>query len=100
MLMEARIFGNPGPYLRVLVRGVVVADEVQVNFRGSLPVEQPQEREPFLVAVPLAAPRSPLAASDVHGREQGCRTVADEVVRVPFGIGQPKGRISCVRSRA
>ena len=45
--VQARPPRNPGPHLRVLVRGVVVAHKVNVEALGGLPVDQPQKREPL-----------------------------------------------------
>ena len=94
--VDARILGRPVPHSRVFVRGVVVAHKVQVKLRGCRPVDQSQEGEPFLMAVPSAAPRRHFAAGNIQGLGQGCCPVADVVVGVP----KPKGSISCVRSSA
>ena len=37
------MLGDPSPDLGVLVRGVVITDDVDVEVRGRLPVDQPQK---------------------------------------------------------
>ena len=55
--VEARPRSQPPPDLGVLVRRVVVQHEVDVQLHRHLPVDQPQERQELLVAVPLPALR-------------------------------------------
>ena len=59
--VDARLLGDLGARLHVIVRGVVVAHKVQVESLGDLPVDQSQERQPLLVAVPLGMAREHLA---------------------------------------
>ena len=86
--VQARPLGNPGAHHRVLVRGVVVAHKVNAKVLGSFPVNQRQEAEPLLTAVPLLAALDHLARGHVDGGEQRRRAVADIVVRVAFGIAE------------
>ena len=67
--VEARVLGQPLLHLGMLVRGVVVADQVQRLVLGRLAVDLAQELEPLAVAVPLLAlgddlPSSVLSAAN------------------------------------
>ena len=44
--------GQPLPDLLMAVGGVVVQHDVDVKVRGNFPVNEPQEREELLMAVP------------------------------------------------
>ena len=46
--VDTRSLGDLGAHLRVLVRGVVVAHNVQVKALGGLPVDQAQGGQPHL----------------------------------------------------
>ena len=74
--------------LGVLVRRVVVQDQVDVQLRRHLPVDQAQERQELLVAVPLPAQSEHLSGGDVQGGEQRRRAVPDVVVGVAFGVAE------------
>ena len=57
MNMEARGFGQPLFDLRMLVGGVVVADQMKRLVTRCFPVDLAQEEEPFGVAMALLAAR-------------------------------------------
>ena len=59
----------------MLVGGVVVDDEMDVEVRGYAGVDMPQEGEELLV--PALALRQHLAGGDIQGGEQGRGAVAD-----------------------
>src|SRR5947207_15812324 len=48
----ARMYREPGADFRVLVRGVVIDDQVQLELRRHAGVEMAQEREELLMAMP------------------------------------------------
>ena len=98
--MQARSLGHPSPHLRVLVCGVVVTYRVNVEVLGCFRVDQPQEGEPLLMAVPFAAAREHLARGHVEAGEGLRRAVADVVVREGFGIADANARAVWVWSRA
>jgi hypothetical protein len=59
--------------LRMLVRGVVVNNQAQLLFLGSLSANRPEELQPFLVSVPVHAGADDLAISNVErGKQRGC----------------------------
>ena len=61
---------------RVLVRGIVVADQVQRPVLGRLAVDLAQEFEPLGVGVPLLALADDLSVQHVQRGEQRCGAVA------------------------
>lgn len=63
------MFRRPRQDLGVLVRGVIVDDQMQVKFRGRLGVDLPQEFEPPLMPVPGLALGDYQAVDDADGRE-------------------------------
>ena len=79
--MEARMFCQPRLDLGMLVGGVVVGDQMQVELLGRLGVDTAQEFQPFLMAVPLHAVADDLAGGDVERGEQCRRAVALVVMR-------------------
>ena len=79
--VEARVFGQPLLHCRVLVRGVVVGDEVQRLALGRLAIDLAQELEPLDMRVALSALADDLAVKNVERGEQRGRAVALVVVR-------------------
>lgn len=55
MHMEARMFGQPGFDRWMLMGGIVVGDQVQVEALGRAAVDEPKEFEPFLVTMTFHA---------------------------------------------
>ena len=86
--MEAWPRRQPLLDLGVLVRRVVVQYQVDVQLRRHLPVDQAQERQELLVAVPLPALADHPAGGDVQGGKQCRRAVPDVVVGVAFDVAQ------------
>ena len=69
MQIKARVLGQPRVHTGVLVGGVVVHDEVDVEVLGDLVVERTQEPQELLVTVtggpsPITTPVSTLSAAD------------------------------------
>ncbi len=77
--VNARAFGKPPLYGRMLVGGIVVGDQMQFLGRGRLPLGLPQELQPLEVAMPLLTLGDDLTVEDVERREQ--RAVALVVMR-------------------
>lgn len=88
--MEAGTGGKPASDLRMLVRGVVVDDQMDLEFVGHGGLDVAQELQELLVAMPALALGEDLALSDVQRREQRGRPVSDVVVRDPLDIAQPE----------
>ena len=79
--MKTLVALGPRQDLRVLVRRVVVADQVHRFARLYVPLDLVQEREPLLMPVPWLATADDRAVFDVHRREQRRRAVTLVVVR-------------------
>src|ERR1700738_1260532 len=67
-------------HLGVLVCGIVVGDQVQVQPLRGVAVDGAQEFKPFLVAVALHALPNNVAGSDIEGGKQRRRSIAFVVV--------------------
>ena len=71
---------KPSLHLGVLVGGVIVSDEVQIQPLWAVAVDGAQKFKPFLVAVALhALPNNP-AGGDIEGGKQRRRSIAFVVV--------------------
>ena len=68
--LEARMAGEPRLDLGMLVGGVVVLDQVDVETLGRLAVDLLQEAQPFDVRVALLRARDQLAFERIERREQ------------------------------
>jgi class 3 adenylate cyclase len=84
---EARVPRQPLLNLGVAVRGVVVHDQMQRQMLGRAAIDEPQELEPFTVAMPRLAHRDHAAVERVERCEQRCRAMA--LVVVGDGAGTP-----------
>src|SRR5204863_447151 len=78
--LEPRVGGQPLVDRRRLVRGVVVADQVQVQLGGGVLVDGLEEPQELLMAVPPLVLADDLAGGDVQGGEQAGGAVPDVVV--------------------
>ncbi len=79
--VEARMPGEPPPRFGSLVRRVVVQNDVDVEVGGHRFVDDPQELDELLRAVPSEALADDPPSCDIQGSEQRRRPVADVVVR-------------------
>ena len=70
MHVEAGMLGQPSFDCGMLVGGVVVSDQVQVEAVGRAAVDEPQEFEPFLVTMALHAFADHFAGGDIEGGER------------------------------
>ena len=68
--VEARVPGQPPLDLRVVVGGVVVADEMHLEVCRYLPVDEGEERDPLLVPVARHACADDVAGQRAQGREE------------------------------
>ena len=76
---EARVLGQPLLDVGMLVGGVVVHDQVQLQVLGRLALDQAQEFEPLLMPVPILAHRDHGAVQCIErGKQQGYQTGWDE----------------------
>ena len=89
MHVVARSPGQPGLDLGMLVRAVVVDDEVDIECLGHAGLDVAQEGEELLVPVARAALGQDCAGGDVEGGEQGGGAVAHIVMGDALGIAEP-----------
>src|ERR1019366_9224476 len=68
--METGMTSEPPLHLRMLVRSVVVDDQVKIFFRRSDLINHAQELEPFLMTVPVIAHADDRTVKGIHGGEQ------------------------------
>jgi hypothetical protein len=98
--MEARPARQPSLNSGVLVRAVVVGDQVHVELLGNTGLNVTQETQKLLMPVPCFALGDHTAIGHVQGGKQGRRTMTHVVVRYPFSYPRPIGNTGCVRSSA
>jgi len=73
--LDPSVLGQPGLHIWVLVRGVVVADHVQLP-AGVGPGDEFEEVQELGVGVPVVAPVGDFAGGDLKGGEQAGGAVA------------------------
>jgi len=81
MGLEPWMTGEPRFDLLVLVGGVVVLDQVDVEILGRLTIDLLQEPQPFDVRVALLGARDQFALQRIESCEQRHRAVARVIVR-------------------
>jgi arabinofuranosyltransferase len=86
--VEAGARGEPTTDARVLVRRVVVDDEMDVELLRDRLFDVTQELKELLVAMPALALGEDATGSDIEGREEGGRPVADVVVGDAFDVAE------------
>ena len=94
MHVEARVLGEPSLYFVMLVRRVIVGDQMDVEIGGGLAVDGLEEVKPLLMAVALGDAGDELAIEIVQGGEQGERTVANIVVGLGLDTDNDTQRVS------
>ena len=80
MKVESLVPLKPGLDLGMFVCGVVVDDQMNVQFRGSFPVYEVEELDPFLVAVIIHTARNHFSFEHIDSGEEGCRAVTLVIV--------------------
>ena len=76
----------------VLVGTVVVDDEVDIEVRGHVGIDVPEEAQEFLVAVARLALGEDLAGGKVQGGEEGGGAVAGVAVRHALDMAESEGQ--------
>ena len=101
---EMKVIAGPGrePALDLdrLVGAVVVNGEVDIQVRGPVGVNGPEEAQERLVAMSRLAQGQDLADGDVPGGKERGGAVTDVVVRDPFDVAELEGSQRRVRSSA
>lgn len=88
MHVEAWPASQPGPHPGMLVRGVVIHDQMHLQILRHALIDVPQEGQILLMAVPSLALGEDFAVGDVQCSEQGGRAVAHVVMRDALDIAQ------------
>src|SRR5215203_1703897 len=96
MKVEARVPREPSADLGMLVGGVVIDNQVQVQIRRGLAVDLIEEADELLVPVSAHALADHPPIQHVEGGEQGRRAVALIVVRYRLGAPGSHGQSSGV----
>lgn len=78
---HARMALQPRLDIRVLVRGVIILNQMDVEVFGRFTIDLFQEPQPFDMGVALLGARDQLAFEDVERREQRHRAVARVIMR-------------------
>ncbi len=92
--MHARMFGQPGAHRGVLVRGVVVHDEVEGQFARGLPLDHFEEGQPLGVGVGVAGGGGAVdfAVEVTERGEKRDRAVAGGVVGAGADVAHAQGQ--------
>ncbi|MDQ1404869.1 MAG: hypothetical protein QOG55_498, partial [Acidobacteriaceae bacterium] len=92
MHLHAGMRGQPALHAGMLVRGVVVHDEVDGQSLGNAGVDLFQKMEILLMAMAALAPTDHSAAGQIQSGEQRGGAMANVVVSYPFDVTQPHGQ--------
>ena len=87
--MPTRTTGEPSPDLEMLMSGVVVDDEMDIELSRHIGLDVPQEGEEFLMTMAGFALGDDRAVEHVEGGEQGSRAMAMVVVGDTFDVAEP-----------
>src|SRR3954469_9208779 len=90
--VEARVLLEPGPHLRVFVRGVVVENQMDVQHRIYFAVDLLEKGEPFLMAMLLLGCGDDFAAEVVERGKEGSGSVPVVVVRAGSNVACAQGQ--------
>ena len=90
--MKTGMLAQPRPHCLMLVRRIVVHDQVQLQFRGSLPLNLFQETQSFEVGVPGSGLRQNLAVQIRQSRKQGEGAVPNIVMRLGADLADSQGK--------
>src|SRR5262249_5376680 len=89
---ETRMLGQPSFDFGVLVSGVIVGDEMDVESGRRLVIDGLEKGQPLLVAVTLGDAGDQFTVEVVQRGEQGERPVAEVVVGLGLDVADPQGQ--------
>ena len=92
MHVVARTSRQPAPHFLVLVGGVVINHQMDVQFRRHIGLDVFEELQKFLMTVARLTPGQYLSRGKIQGGEQSGGAVADIVMSHPLHIAQPHGQ--------
>ena len=90
--MESRPARKPGAHFRMLVSGVVIHHDVNVEFGRYIGFDVPEEGEELLMSVSGFALTDDGPCRDIERGEQRCRAVPEIIMRDAFNITKPHGQ--------
>src|SRR5215469_16310684 len=90
--VETRMLGQPSFDFGVLVSGVIVGDEMDVESGRRLVIDGLEKGQPLLVAVTLGDAGDQFTVEVVQRGEQGERPVAEVVVGLGLDVADPQGQ--------
>ena len=90
--MEAGVPFQPGLHLGVLMGGIVIDHQMQVESFGEVPIYRSQKAQEFLVTVPRHALADDLSGCNLECGEQSCRSVTLVVMRHRAGADPSSAR--------
>jgi len=79
--VKPRMSLEPTPDPRMLVGGIVVDDQMQIEVGGSLGIDQRQKLDPFLMPMLRQAGANQPPLSQFQGRKQGGGSVSHVIMR-------------------
>ncbi len=83
---------EPGDHLGMFMRGVIVADEMNIQLGRDLALDLAQEGQPLLMAMTPGGMRQDLPREIVEGRKQGHRSVTIVVVSLGADMTLAQGQ--------
>lgn len=90
MHMETRMFRQPSLHFCMLVRRVVIHDQMQLEVFGSFLVDFLEERQPLLMAVLALDATDQFALEIIQRREQRDRAVASVIMGFCLDMTAPQ----------
>ena len=85
MNMVSRMLIEPGLNIRVLMRCIVVHDEVDIEIFGHLLIDVIEKIDELFITMARQAFSDHVAVQNVKRGKKGCRTIAPVVVALAFG---------------
>ena len=92
MNLVSRPLCQPGAHFRMFMGGVVIDDQVNIEFGRNAVVQPPQKREKLLMPVSRLAFGEHGAGGDVERGKQSSRPVANVVMGDSFDVAEPHGQ--------
>ena len=92
MHVEPGMPRQPFVDLRVFMGGVIVGDDVDVEFGGALLIDQFEKGEPFLMTVARRQAGNQLAFEIIERREQGQSAVPHVIMGLGANVPDPQGQ--------
>jgi hypothetical protein len=98
--VKTGVMFEPGFHLGVLVGGIVIANDVKLEFGSRLPIDLAQEGQPLLMTMARGGMSEYLAGQIVQGSKEGYRSMAIVVVGLGANVSlaQRQARLGAFES--